>query len=95
MQDIPNIGRALIATGPGMSKRGYVQRVVDQLRQCQNNTAFLIFDDVEGNLSTNTVERGVAMMSDFKPDTIIALDDGSPMSAAKTMWMFYEHPETS
>ena len=39
LQDIPNINRAFIVTGPGMSKRGYVQRVIDQLRQRQNNTA--------------------------------------------------------
>ncbi|MBD5806893.1 bifunctional acetaldehyde-CoA/alcohol dehydrogenase [Lactobacillus sp. 0.1XD8-4] len=95
LQDIPNIDRAFIVTGPGMSKRGYVQRVIDQLRQRQNNTAFLVFDDVEEDPSTNTVEKGVAMMNDFKPDTIIALGGGSPMDAAKAMWMFYEHPETS
>lgn len=95
LQDIPNINRAFIVTGPGMSKRGYVQRVIDQLRQRQNNTAFLVFDDVEEDPSTNTVEKGVAMMNGFKPDTIIALGGGSPMDAAKAMWMFYEHPETS
>lgn len=95
LQDIPNINRAFIVTGPGMSKRGYVQRVIDQLRQRQNNTAFLVFDDVEEDPSTNTVEKGVTMMNDFKPDTIIALGGGSPMDAAKAMWMFYEHPETS
>ena len=95
LQDIPNINRAFIVTGPGMSKRGYVQRVIDQLRQRQNNTAFLVFDDVEEDPSTNTVEKGVAMMNDFKPDTIIALGGGSPMDAAKAMWMYYEHPETS
>ena len=95
LQDIPNINRAFIVTGPGMSKRGYVQRVIDQLRQRQNNTAFLVFDDVEEDPSTNTVEKGVAMMNDYKPDTIIALGGGSPMDAAKAMWMFYEHPETS
>ena len=95
LQDIPNIDRAFIVTGPGMSKRGYVQRVIDQLRQRQNETSFLVFDDVEEDPSTNTVDKGVAMMNDFKPDTIIALGGGSPMDAAKAMWMMYEHPETS
>lgn len=95
LRDIPNINRAFIVTGPGMSKRGYVQRVIDQLRLRQNETPFLVFDDVEEDPSTNTVEKGVAMMNDFKPDTIIALGGGSPMDAAKAMWMFYEHPETS
>ncbi|HJE27349.1 MAG TPA: iron-containing alcohol dehydrogenase, partial [Limosilactobacillus pontis] len=95
LRDIPNVERAFIVTGPGMSKRGYVQRVIDQLRLRQNRTAYLVFDDVEEDPSTNTVEKGVAMMNDFKPDTIIALGGGSPMDAAKAMWMFYEHPETS
>ena len=95
LRDIPNINRAFIVTGPGMSKRGYVQRVIDQLRLRQNETPFLVFDDVEEDPSTHTVEKGVAMMNDFKPDTIIALGGGSPMDAAKAMWMFYEHPETS
>lgn len=95
LRDIPNIERAFIVTGPGMSKRGYVQRVIDQLRLRQNRTAYLVFDDVEEDPSTHTVEKGVALMNDFKPDTIIALGGGSPMDAAKAMWMFYEHPETS
>lgn len=95
LRDISNINRAFIVTGPGMSKRGYVQRVIDQLRLRQNETPFLVFDDVEEDPSTHTVEKGVAMMNDFKPDTIIALGGGSPMDAAKAMWMFYEHPETS
>lgn len=95
LRNIPNINRAFIVTGPGMSKRGYVQRVIDQLRLRQNETPFLVFDDVEEDPSTHTVEKGVAMMNDFKPDTIIALGGGSPMDAAKAMWMFYEHPETS
>lgn len=95
LRDIPNINRAFIVTGPGMSKRGYVQPVIDQLRLRQNETPFLVFDDVEEDPSTHTVEKGVAMMNDFKPDTIIALGGGSPMDAAKAMWMFYEHPETS
>ena len=63
LRDIPNIDRAFIVTGPGMSKRGYVQRVIDELRLRQNETAFLVFDDVEEDPSTNTVEKGVAMMA--------------------------------
>ncbi|STY64473.1 Aldehyde-alcohol dehydrogenase [Mannheimia haemolytica] len=32
-------------------------------------------------------------MRSFQPDTIIALGGGSPMDAAKIMWLFYEQPE--
>lgn len=54
-----------------------------------------VFSDVEPNPSTNTVYKGLEMMIDFQPDTIIALGGGSAMDAAKAMWMFFEHPETS
>ncbi|MFT1993230.1 iron-containing alcohol dehydrogenase, partial [Staphylococcus aureus] len=54
-----------------------------------------IFSEVEPNPSTNTVYKGLEMMVDFQPDTIIALGGGSAMDAAKAMWMFFEHPETS
>ena len=95
LQDIPNINRAFIVTGPGTVKRGYAQRVIDQLRQRPLETHFQVFDEVEEDPSTDTVNKGVALMRDFKPDTIIALGGGSPMDAAKAMWMFYEHPDTS
>ena len=95
LQDIPNINRAFIVTGPGTVKRGYAQRVIDQLRQRPLEAHFQVFDEVEEDPSTDTVNKGVALMRDFKPDTIIALGGGSPMDAAKAMWMFYEHPETS
>lgn len=34
-------------------------------------------------------------MREFQPDWIIALGGGSPIDAAKAMWIFYEHPETT
>ena len=39
------------------------------------------------------MDRGAALMRQFRPDTIIALGGGSPMDAAKVMWLRYEHPE--
>ena len=95
LQDIPNIDRAFIVSGPGTVRRGYVQRVIDQLRLRPHETHFQVFDEVEPDPSTATVEKGVSLMNDFKPDTIIAIGGGSPMDAAKAMWMFYEHPDTS
>ena len=54
---------------------------------------YQIFADVEPDPDITTVERGTEIMRAFKPDTIIALGGGSPMDAAKVMWLFYEQPE--
>jgi len=52
-----------------------------------------VFYDVEPDPSLDTVHRGVALMQKFNPDVIIAIGGGSPMDAAKIMWLLYEHPE--
>src|SRR5690606_34585519 len=55
--------------------------------------AIQVIDAVEPEPSVGTVNRGAESMRDFEPDTIIALGGGSPMDAAKVMWLRYEHPE--
>jgi len=52
-----------------------------------------VFYDVEPDPSLDTVNRGLAAMNQFKPDVIIAMGGGSPMDAAKVMWLMYEHPD--
>ena len=52
-----------------------------------------IFAEVEPDPSFDTINRGVEQMRNFKPDVIIALGGGSPMDAAKGMWLFYEYPD--
>jgi acetaldehyde dehydrogenase / alcohol dehydrogenase len=52
-----------------------------------------IFYDVEPDPSLDTIDRGLALMRRFNPDVIIAFGGGSPMDAAKIMWLLYEHPE--
>ncbi|MFA9379940.1 MAG: iron-containing alcohol dehydrogenase, partial [Acetanaerobacterium sp.] len=54
-----------------------------------------IYSDVEPDPSVETIQNGVEVMKNFKPDVIIALGGGSAIDAAKGMWLFYEHPETS
>ena len=39
--------------------------------------------------------RGAAVMREFQPDWIVAMGGGSPIDAAKTMWVFYEYPDTT
>ncbi|MEL7353792.1 MAG: bifunctional acetaldehyde-CoA/alcohol dehydrogenase [Cyanobacteria bacterium J06560_5] len=52
-----------------------------------------IFYDVEPDPSLDTVHKGLALMQQFNPDVIIAIGGGSPMDAAKIMWLMYEHPD--
>lgn len=52
-----------------------------------------VFYDVEPDPSLETVQRGLALMRSCQPDVIIAIGGGSPMDAAKIMWLLYEHPE--
>lgn len=91
---MPDITRVAIITDPMMVKLGYVERVEHYLRQRQTPVAIEVFSEVEPDPSTTTVDKGTAMMARFQPDCIIALGGGSPMDAAKAMWLFYEYPDT-
>lgn len=91
---MPDISRVLIVTDPMMVELGYVERVSYYLRKRQTPVALEVFSDVEPDPSVETVERGTALMRAFQPDCIIALGGGSPMDAAKAMWLFYEYPDT-
>jgi acetaldehyde dehydrogenase/alcohol dehydrogenase len=51
------------------------------------------FYDVEPDPSLGTVKKGLSLMNTFNPDVIISIGGGSPMDAAKVMWLMYEHPE--
>lgn len=92
---MPKISRAFIVTDPGMVKLNYVDIITHHLNQNPNNVQVEIFSDVEPDPSDVTVFKGAEMMRAFQPDVIIALGGGSAMDAAKGMWLFYEHPETS
>ncbi|WP_246956662.1 bifunctional acetaldehyde-CoA/alcohol dehydrogenase [Brachybacterium sp. Marseille-Q7125] len=95
LQKMPEINRVFIVTDPGMVQFGYVDILIDHLKQRRQEVAWTIFSDVEPNPSSQTVFKGAQWMRDFEPDCIIALGGGSAMDAAKGMWLFYEHPEAS
>ncbi|OXS59985.1 bifunctional acetaldehyde-CoA/alcohol dehydrogenase [Cohnella sp. CIP 111063] len=95
LEKMPDIARVMIVTDAAMVSLGYVEKVEYYLRKRATPVAIEVFSEVEPDPSTDTVERGRRMMAQFKPDCIIALGGGSPMDAAKAMWLFYEYPETS
>ncbi len=93
LADMPDVHRVTIVTDATMTTLGFVDKVLDVLARRPGTVALQIIDDVEPEPSIATVDRGAALMRDFHPDTIIALGGGSPMDAAKVMWLRYEHPE--
>lgn len=95
LEKMPNISKAFIVTDPIMVELGYVNKILHYLRKRNTYCHSEIFSDVEPDPSVETIMRGVAAMNSFQPDVIIALGGGSAMDAAKGMWLFYEHPETS
>lgn len=94
LEVMANIKRAMIVTDPMMVQLGYVKKIEYFLNKRKDPVDIQIFSDVEPDPSVDTVMRGVDAMNKFKPDVIIALGGGSPMDAAKAMWLFYEHPDT-
>lgn len=95
LKDMREMNRVFIVTDRSMVDLGYVNRITDMLNQRRNKVQYQLFCDVEPDPSIATVQRGVEIMRSFQPDTIIALGGGSPMDAAKGMWLFYEHPEVN
>ncbi|MCI1663819.1 MAG: bifunctional acetaldehyde-CoA/alcohol dehydrogenase [Bifidobacterium crudilactis] len=96
LRDMYGIRKAVIVCDKVMEQLGIVDKVIDQLRARPELVTFRIIDYVEPEPSVETVERGAKMMrEEFEPDTIIAVGGGSPMDAAKIMWLLYEHPEIS
>ena len=93
LEKMPDITRAFIVTDPSMVQLGYVDKILYYLRKRKDYVHSEIFSDVESDPSFDTINRGVKLMQEFKPDVVIALGGGSPIDAAKGMWLFYEHPE--
>ncbi|MBC8788809.1 bifunctional acetaldehyde-CoA/alcohol dehydrogenase [Staphylococcus epidermidis] len=95
LTEMDNVERVMIVCDPGMVNIGYTDIVEQVLRRRENQPQIKVFNEVEPNPSTHTVYKGLEMFVNYQPDTIIALGGGSAMDAAKAIWMFFEHPETS
>jgi acetaldehyde dehydrogenase/alcohol dehydrogenase len=91
LRELAGKKRAFIVTDKPIYELGMLKNLEEVLEEI--DVKYDIFYDVEPDPSLETVERGLALMRNFDPDVIIALGGGSPMDAAKIMWLLYEHPE--
>ncbi|NGO40912.1 bifunctional acetaldehyde-CoA/alcohol dehydrogenase [Streptomyces ureilyticus] len=90
LASMPDVHRVTIVTDATMTRLGFVDRIGRVLQRRPQPVTLQIIDNVEPEPSIDSVQRGARLMRDFRPDTIIALGGGSPMDAAKVMWLLYE-----
>ena len=84
--------RAIVCVGGGSMKRcGFLDRAVDYLKEAGMEVQ--LFEGIESDPSVETVMRGAKAMEEFQPDWIVAMGGGSPIDAAKAMWIKYEYPD--
>ena len=86
--------RAVVCVGGGSMKRfGFLDKAIAYLQEAGMEVK--VIDGIEPDPSVETVMNGAAVMQEFQPDWIVAIGGGSPIDAAKAMWIKYEYPETT
>ena len=86
--------KAIICVGGGSMKRfGFLDRAAGYLKEAGMEVDFI--EGIEPDPSVDTVMKGAQKMLEFGPDWIIAMGGGSPIDAAKAMWIKYEYPEVT
>ncbi len=84
--------KAIVCVGGGsMKKFGFLDKIVSYLEEA--GLEVKLFEGIEPDPSVTTVIKGAEVMAEFEPDWIVAVGGGSPIDAAKAMWIKYEYPE--
>ncbi|MCL1079624.1 bifunctional acetaldehyde-CoA/alcohol dehydrogenase [Parashewanella spongiae] len=91
LEELSSKRRALIVTDKYLFNNGYCDETLKILKAQGLETE--AFYDVEADPTLSVVKQGAAVACSFQPDVIIALGGGSPMDAAKIIWVMYEHPD--
>lgn len=88
LEKADDINRVFIVTDRTMVNLGNVKKITDYLERRNNKCEYEIFSDISPDPDVETVYKGLESIKKFKPDCIIALGGGSPIDAAKGMWLF-------
>lgn len=93
LKELEGKKRALVVTDIFLFRHGYVDELIRILKSLRMEVE--VFYQVEADPTLSIVRKGVDVASVFQPDVIVALGGGSPMDAAKMIWVMYEHPEVN
>jgi acetaldehyde dehydrogenase/alcohol dehydrogenase len=92
LRELTGRQRAFVVTDKPLYELGVSNQVTHVLEEM--GISHQTFFDVEPDPSLETIEKGLAQIKLLQPDVIIAIGGGSPMDAAKVMWLMYEQPDT-
>ena len=93
LQKMRDISRVFIVTDKVIESLGYVDKVRYHLSKREHPVQIRVFNEVEADPCLDTIRAGAEDMIAFNPDVIIAVGGGSPIDAAKGMWLFHEQPD--
>ena len=93
LRELEGKKRAFIVTDRFLFNSGAVNAITNVLDEI--GIEHEVFFDVKPDPTLSTIDQAMAIMKPFEPDVIISLGGGSPMDAAKIMWLLYEQPDTN
>ena len=91
LKELKGHKKAFLVTDKSLFDLGYTKKITDVLDEL--GIQYRMFSDVKPDPDLSTINVAINMVNTFQPDAIIALGGGSPMDAAKILWLMYEHPE--
>ena len=91
LKELKDKKRAFIVTDSYLFNSGMTDLITDELNSM--NVESEIFHQVKPDPTLGTISLAMDKINHFQPDVIIALGGGSPMDAAKIMWLLYENPD--
>lgn len=91
LQELMGKKRAFIITDSYLFSSGMVDNITSTLKEMKIETE--VFHQVKPDPTLSTINTAMQLISSFNPDVIIALGGGSPMDAAKIVWLLYENPD--
>ena len=91
LKEVYNKKKVFIVTDKFLYESGFTRRITDVLDML--GIEHTVYSDVAPDPTLACARDGARLMQSFKPDCIVAIGGGSPMDAAKIMWVLYEHPD--